>query len=518
MKKLTLLGITLTLLLGLVLSAFGLTTRAAAEDAIFIVTSNDEAELRIAIEKADVAYVLSGGTAANTITFAPNVTGTITLTTGELVIKSNLTIIGPGANLLTISGNNASRVFYISPDNISRPVTVTLEGLTVAGGNGVGATNTGNGGGILNDGSTLTLNNCTVSDNTSVFNAGGISNSGGTLSLNNCTVSGNSAGGNGGGILSQNNGTVTLTNSTVSDNATATNGGGILNGGMMKITNSTVTGNRADSDGDALGSGGGIAPSGTETLNNTIVAGNFVGTGTTPDDIIITFGTIDTASNNLIGDAATAGGIANGVNSNKVGNGGVGTLDINTLLDTTLANNGGPTLTHRLKPNSPALDAGSDALAVDAANQPLTTDQRGTGFPRTLDGNADTTAVVDIGSFEQSTYNFTGFFQPVDNAPIVNSVNAGQAIPVKFSLGGNQGLAIFAPGYPASQPISCNSGNPTDVIEETVTAGSSSLSYDATTGQYKYTWKTEKAWKGTCRKLVLTFSDGSTRFALFQFK
>jgi hypothetical protein len=116
------------------------------------------------------------------------------------------------------------------------------------------------------------------------------------------------------------------------------------------------------------------------------------------------------------------------------------------------------------------------------------------------------------------SYNFSGFFQPVDNLPTVNSVNAGQAIPVKFSLSGNKGLNIFAAGYPVSQQIACSSGSPTDDIEETVTAGASSLSYDATTDQYKYVWKTDKAWKGRCRKLVLKFNDGSTREALFQFK
>ncbi len=115
-------------------------------------------------------------------------------------------------------------------------------------------------------------------------------------------------------------------------------------------------------------------------------------------------------------------------------------------------------------------------------------------------------------------YNFSGFFQPVDNLPTVNSVNAGQSIPVKFSLSGNKGLNIFAAGYPVSQQIACSGGAPTDDIEETVTAGASSLSYDTTTDQYKYVWKTDKAWKGTCRKLLLKFNDGSTREALFQFK
>ncbi len=116
------------------------------------------------------------------------------------------------------------------------------------------------------------------------------------------------------------------------------------------------------------------------------------------------------------------------------------------------------------------------------------------------------------------TYNFTGFFQPVDNLPTVNVVNAGRAIPVKFSLNGNQGLNIFAPSFPASGVIACDSSANTDTIEETVTAGSSSLSYDATLDQYTYVWKTNKAWAGTCRQLVVKLMDGGSRRASFQFK
>jgi predicted extracellular nuclease len=114
-------------------------------------------------------------------------------------------------------------------------------------------------------------------------------------------------------------------------------------------------------------------------------------------------------------------------------------------------------------------------------------------------------------------YNFSGFFQPVDNAPLVNLANAGQSIPVKFSLGGYQGLAIFASGFPASQSIMCSSGTP-DLIEETATAGSSSLSYNATTDQYTYVWKTEKAWANSCRQLLVQLNDGTVHRASFKFK
>jgi len=100
-------------------------------------------------------------------------------------------------------------------------------------------------------------------------------------------------------------------------------------------------------------------------------------------------------------------------------------------------------------------------------------------------------------------YSFGGFFGPVDNPPVFNGVVAGRAIPVKFSLGGDQGLAIFEAGYPTSQQIACDRASPLDGIEKTVPARGPSLSYDAATDQYTYAWKTEKSWKGTCRQLVL---------------
>jgi hypothetical protein len=116
------------------------------------------------------------------------------------------------------------------------------------------------------------------------------------------------------------------------------------------------------------------------------------------------------------------------------------------------------------------------------------------------------------------TYSFTGFFQPVDNLPTLNVASAGSAIPVKFSLGGNQGLNIFAAGYPASSPIQCDASEPGTAIEETVNAGGSSVSYDAATGQYTYVWKTQRAWKGTCRMLVVSLSDNNQYLARFRFR
>ena len=599
---------------------------------------------------------------------------TITLTSAGLLIDKNLTIDGPGASQLTVSGNISHRPFLISAGN-----TVAIDGLTLT--EGVG----GVGGAISNAGS-LTLTNSVVSNNQGIAVGGGIYNSG-QLTIINSTISGNRAAlSYGGGI--DNDGTLTVISSTISGNHGPI-GGAIYNHNTATLSNCTISGNQAASAGainnDLNGTlvvtnttitgntdvnfTGGIFANGNETLNNTIVAGNFV--GTTPNDI--GFGTIDTANNNLIGDAATSGGITDGASGNKVG------FAVGAVLDTTLANNGGPTETHALVCGSPAIDAGSNALAAG-----LTTDQRGTGFTRTgdlLTPNAAAGNGIDIGAFElqdadsngigdgcdatppaitpnvtgtlggngwytgnvqvswsvtdaesavsdqtgcgtqtvtadtggvtftceatsaggtnsqsvtvkrdataptlnpavapnpvqvngsatatpgagdalsglasqscgavdtstvgaksvtcqatdnagnsnsasanytvQSGFNFAGFFAPVDNLPMLNVAAAGSAIPVKFGLGGNQGLNIFAPGYPASSQIACDANAPGDEIEQTVNAGGSSLSYDPTTDRYTYTWKTDKAWKGTCRLLVVRLSDGTDHFAKFRFK
>jgi len=117
-----------------------------------------------------------------------------------------------------------------------------------------------------------------------------------------------------------------------------------------------------------------------------------------------------------------------------------------------------------------------------------------------------------------ATYPFAGFFAPVDNPPVFNKVKPGAAIPVKFSLNGNQGLAIFAPGFPKSQPIACDAAAAVDSIETTVAVGVSSLTYDATSGQYTYVWKTDKAWANSCRELLLQLNDGTQHKANFNFR
>jgi alpha-tubulin suppressor-like RCC1 family protein len=162
----------------------------------------------------------------------------------------------------------------------------------------------------------------------------------------------------------------------------------------------------------------------------------------------------------------------------------------------------------------------TDTLSGVATSASLSVSGSGVGsYSATCSGASDTAGNNGAASVSyQVIYAWSGFFQPVDNLPTINTVKAGQAIPVKFSLGGNYGLSIFAAGYPASQPVVCSSGAPLEEIEQTVTAGSSSLQYDTATGQYIYVWKTEKAWAGQCRLLTVRLNDGTNHTAMFKFR
>lgn len=170
--------------------------------------------------------------------------------------------------------------------------------------------------------------------------------------------------------------------------------------------------------------------------------------------------------------------------------------------------------------NYPAVTASdSCSSSVSVASSPPS----GSVFPigtttvnaTAADGNGHTASC----SFHVTVlYNFDGFFQPISNLPVFNVVNAGRAIPIKFSLSGNKGLNIFAPGSPSSGPIACNSSDEATVLIPTETPGNSSLTYSAGSDQYHYNWKTEGAWAGTCRQLVVTLNDGSVHRANFRFK
>ena len=184
----------------------------------------------------------------------------------------------------------------------------------------------------------------------------------------------------------------------------------------MALTNVTVTNNRAKNDNAGAGTGGGIdVVSGTLTMNNTIVAGNFNGgsPSTTADDIA---GSVVAASSfNLVGTGG-AGGLTNGVNSNQVG--------VASARLAPLANNGGPTFTHALLSGSGALDGGSNAIATAAG---LTTDQRRTGFTRSVDAaDANTTDTADIGALEQ---------HPAVEDIADQTINEDGSLSISFNVG-----------------------------------------------------------------------------------
>ena len=271
----------------------------------------------------------------------------------------------------TISGNSASDAYHGSGGGIYNEGSATVTNSTVSGNSAGGA-----GGGVFNSGS-LTLSNTIVSGNSTIGDGGGIVNDGGALTITSSTVSGNSGQNEGVGI--SNGGTFTLTNSTVSGNQ-AYIGGGISNdSGTLMLTNTTVSENSAIG-----GDGGGILNSGTLTLTDSIVVGNRGGSdpGSVPDDI--SGGPVDAlqSRNDLIGSGGS-GGLANGVNGNIVG-----------VADPKLAplgDYGGPTMTMPPLPGSPAIDAGSNALALGPDGKPLVTDQR--GYARYFNGTVDIGAV-----------------------------------------------------------------------------------------------------------------------------
>ncbi len=406
-----------------------------------------------------------------TITFS--VTGSIVLAHGELLIDKDLTIDGAGADQLRVNGAASSREFEIAAG-----ANVSLSGLTMENGR-VPDPTAPFGAGIRNFG-TLTLTNTVVSGNSTSGEGGGIHNDEGVLTIIGSTISTNFAG-NGGGIMNV-NGDVSITNSTVSGNFGGL-GGGIQNAGSMTIINSTIAGNSVGSQG---GQGSGIANTGLRTtLINTIVANDPAGGNC--------FKPITTDGGFNIEDGTTCGFTAGTSHSNT-----------NPGLDPAgLLSNGGPTPTIALLPGSPAVD--SIPPGVNGCGTTIITDQRGVARPF---GPG-----CDIGAYE---LDFKGFLPPINNVR-TNPIHPGKGVPIQFILGGDHGLAIFAAGSPNSVGITCPLSQGSGDVLLTDTPGNSGLSYDPRTDTYTYVWKTDKAWAGTCRRLVVGFADGSVRTADFSF-
>jgi len=437
----------------------------------------------------------------STITFGNTVTSPITLTTATLVINKNLTITGPGPNLLTVERSSLAGTPLFRIFTINSGVTVTISGLTITNGHTPDACFcTPSGGGIFNSG-TLTVTNCTISGNSSrrgggIFNAGGalftspysltvtnstisgnqatpwgdgdgsgggIFNDSGAVTVTNSTISGNSAfGGRGGGGIFNSLGAVTVTNSTISDNSAFGNlgGGGIFNdgfeiSGVLTVTNSTISGNKSSGDGGGIF----LYNFGILRLTNSTISGNqaFGGLGGGICNLSQGAWPFFRARANIIAGnsgssrwADVSGSFASeGFNvigkTDETKNGftqvtdqtGIFFSPLDPMLGP-LANNGGPTQTHALLAGSPAIDAGDDSVLGSPLF--LITDQR--GFPRKLGSH------VDIGAFEAEVSPSDSIKQLI---PVVDGFNLQPAgIGVSLDAKLNAALSALAAGDTAT--------------------------------------------------------------------
>ena len=405
------------------LTLTALTVNTLADDAIGTpancTTTGGACTLRDALAAANGA----GGTASIPVGFAPALAGTqaspntITLVNGQLEISGNVTLTGPGADLLSISGNNTSRVLQVDSG-----ATANLSGLTFTKGNGTGV----DGGAIANLG-TLNLTDSTISNSTTnhVAGGGGVFSSGLALTLSRVAVLGNNSGSPlGGGGVAIAGGTLVVTDSTFAGNtvsAIGATGGGIFYNGSstspaFTLVNSTITGNSSRTD------GGGIQTGNLATLTNSIVEGNTASNGHA--DV---YGTYTDDGGNLVNGGASA----------------TSTYTASTLLLSPLGFYGGHTMTMLALPGSPALCAGVQAGTASGNTYTLPPyDQRGTGFPRTT--RYTPTTCVDSGA-AQTRYSLAvtapangSTVSPgtaITPAPAVSLLESGNAFAVSSSTG-----------------------------------------------------------------------------------
>jgi hypothetical protein len=376
----------------------------AAPQATITVTNNNDSgvgSLRQAILDANTG---------DTIIFAPEVSGTIGLTTGELQITKSLVIHGPGPSVLAVSGNNAMQVFYLSGASVS------ISGLTIRDGNlpacgggicvsyaslvlsdTVVISNVGGiGGGIDNSfGGTTIVMNSSVLNNISSDTGGGINNVG-SLVVVNSIISGNQTlWAPGGGINgSCSSVTTVIQNSTIANNRSARHAGGIglCTGSTLMITNTTISGNLSESDG-----GGGLDIYGTASIFNSTVVNNSAVSGGGVRNLS---GSVS-FKNSIVANNASGGNCAGTIQSNGHNLSSSATCHFTSTGDLqnvapqigSLADNGGQTPTHLLLPGSPAINAGDN-------NGCPADDQR--GVPRPQAGRCDIGA-VEV-AFPYATY------------------------------------------------------------------------------------------------------------------
>lgn len=341
-------------------------------------------------------------TTEDTIDFS--VTGVINLASALPDISNGVTIEGPGANLLTVRCDSTDP--FIIFDVTAPSAIVRFSGLTISDGAG----------GILNlFGSSVIVTNSVISGNsTGAFGVGAGIRNGGTVAITNSTIDANFAM-DGGGIY--NFGTVTITNSTVSRNNCRRAGGGIFNAGTVTITNSTIARNGVRDPSSRDGGGGIFNESGTLTITNTTVARNGApfGGGILNRGPVNIKGSIIAAQvfgGDVRGDFNSAGfnmiGMADGSTGFTAPTDLTGTIaspiapgfETDSIGLPLLKDNGGPTQTIALLSTSPAIDKGT-AVGLTGT---LSNDQRGPGFPRTVDNpvvtNANGGDGTDIGAFE----------------------------------------------------------------------------------------------------------------------
>jgi len=431
------------------LATFTVTKTADTDDG----TCAADCSLREAIDAAN------GAVGPDIIAFGAGVTGTITLTLGginsRIDISDDLTINGPGAGTLAISGNNTSRIFNASSSTLTiRDLTLrdgnatyggaiqsTVDTLTIedsvitqnnarsGGGGGIyqesGAVfirrseisnNSANesGGGILFKmlgSDTLTIEDSLITQNTAQDFGGGVAayadDEGGTVTMISSTISENTAG-YGGGIhfYTDDDGDLVVEDSTISGNQATSQGGGIWfysDEGAINITNSTISGNSTD------GSGGGIFieySEGTNIENSTVVFNTATDEGGgIMDDYNNAYLTLENSivSDNTASFAPDISSDRSYVSYSLIGNtegaylydSGGNILDTASGVSPTLANAGGTTAVHLLQVGSPAINSGASGTSL------LSFDQRGIGFPRILQDRLDMGAVENIpGSVE----------------------------------------------------------------------------------------------------------------------
>ncbi len=416
------------------LIALGSASPARAADCTTVTSTADDASS--SSTSGTLRYAIAQANAGTCDTITITAAGTVTLMQGQLEISNTvptgITIAGPGAANLAISGNNATRVFQIDS-----AVTASISGITIENGHST------SGGGIFNHHGTLTVTNSTFSGNAASYGGGIYSDYDGTLKVTNSTFSGNSASSLGGGMLNASGTTITVTNSTFSGNSAGRVGGGIfndVNNGNLTVTNSTFSGNSASY-------GGGIYNIfGNLTVTNSTFSGN------SAYAIASALGSTITVKNTLLANEPSGGNcgtvygtlVSAGYNlsdDNTCTSSFTATGDLNNTpagLDPLgLQNNGGPTQTIALVYGSPAIDAIPISACTDASGTPLYTDQRGAARPQPTGGNCD------IGAYElvPATTPFATF------TPKLNIYTGAVSAPgfdlnVALTLGAND-AAIF---------------------------------------------------------------------------